>query len=99
MVGSAKVTAERLRGVLDAVATVSSDLTLEGLLERILRQAGDLVDASSGYLDVLDRRSDRRIGSFAAYGIPGLEENTQPDRLMLVGLLEAAGDDPIKDPK
>ncbi|QGG39947.1 GAF domain-containing protein [Aeromicrobium yanjiei] len=84
MAGSAHVAAERLRGVLDAVATMSSDLSLEGLLERILRQAGDLVDAESGFLDVLDRR----IGTFAAYGIDGVVDNQHPGRLLLVDLLE-----------
>ena len=88
MAGSAKVAAERLRSVLDAVATMSSDLSLEGLLERILRQAGGLVDAESGFLDVLDRRSDRRIGTFAAYGIDGVVDNEHPGRQLLVDLLE-----------
>lgn len=88
MPGSAKVAAARLRNVLDAVATMSSDLSLDGLLERILRQAGGLVDAERGYLDVLDRRSDRRIGSFAAYGIDGMAANQPPGRHMLVDLLE-----------
>ena len=88
MAGSAKVAAGRLRGVLDAVAAMSSDLSLEGLLERILRQAGDLVDAEKGFLDVLDRRSDRRIGTFAAYGIDGVVDNQHPGRALLVDLLE-----------
>jgi signal transduction histidine kinase len=88
MPGSAKVASERLRGVLDAVATMSSDLSLEGLLDRILRQAGDLVDAESGFLDVLDRRSDRRIGTFAAYNVPGVVDHQHPGRQRLVELLE-----------
>jgi signal transduction histidine kinase len=88
MAGSAKVTSVRLRGVLDAVAAMSSDLSLDGLLDRILRQAGELVDAESGFLDVLDRRSDRRIGTFAAYGIPGVVDQKHPGRKLLVDLLE-----------
>lgn len=88
MAGSAEVAADRLRGVLDAVAAMSSDLSLDGLLERILRQAGDLVDAESGFLDVLDRRSDRRIGTFAAFGIPGVVDRKHPGRQLLVDLLE-----------
>lgn len=88
MPGSAQVASERLRGVLDAVATMSSDLTLEGLLDRILHQAGDLVDAESGFLDVLDRRTDRRIGSFAAYNVPGVVDDQHPGRQLLVELLE-----------
>ncbi|MCW2829556.1 MAG: hypothetical protein JWP31_248 [Aeromicrobium sp.] len=103
MAGSAKVGAERLRGVLDAVAAMSADLSLDGLLERILRQAGDLVDAESGFLDVLDRRSDRRIGTFAAYGIDGVVDNQHPGRQLLVELLEqpsaqaGEGDQPDRD--
>jgi signal transduction histidine kinase len=88
MPGSAKVASERLRGVLEAVATMSSDLSLEGLLDRILRQAGDLVDAERGFLDVLDRRSDRRIGTFAAYNVPGVVDQKHPGRQLLVDLLE-----------
>jgi signal transduction histidine kinase len=88
MAGSAKVAAERLRDVLDAVAAMSADPSLEGLLDRILRQAGELVDAESGFLDVLDRRSDRRIGTFAAFGIPGVVDRHHPGRQLLVDLLE-----------
>ncbi len=88
MAGSAKVASERLRGVLDAVAAMSSDLSLDGLLDRILLQAGQLVDAERGFLDVLDRRSDRRIGTFAAYGIEGVVDAQHPGRQLLVDLLE-----------
>lgn len=88
MPGSANVASERLRAVLDAVATMSSDVSLEGLLDRILRQAGELVDAESGFLDVLDRRSDRRIGTFAAYNVPGVVDHEHPGRQLLVELLE-----------
>ncbi len=88
MPGSAKVASERLRGVLEAVATMSSDMSLDGLLDRILRQAGDLVDAERGFLDVLDRRSDRRIGTFAAYNVPGVVDQQHPGRQLLVDLLE-----------
>ncbi|MET0953797.1 MAG: GAF domain-containing protein, partial [Aeromicrobium sp.] len=76
---------------------MSSDLSLDGLLERILREAGDLVDAESGFLDVLDRRSDRRIGSFAAYGIPGVVDNQHPGRQLLVTLLEQPAPQPGPD--
>jgi signal transduction histidine kinase len=88
MAGSAQVAAERLRNVLDAVATMSSDMSLEGLLDRILRQAGALVGAESGFLDVMDRRSDRRIGSFASYGIEGVVGQRESGRQLLVELLK-----------
>lgn len=88
MPGGAKVASARLRGVLDAVATMSSDLSLDGLLDRILLQAGELVGAQRGYLDVLDRRSDRRIGSFAAYGIQAPSGDLPLGRQVLVDLLD-----------
>jgi signal transduction histidine kinase len=88
MTGSARVATERLRGVLDAVATMSSDLSLEGLLDRILREAGALVGAERGFLDVLDRSTDRRIGTFASYGIDAAVEPQQAGRQLLVELLE-----------
>jgi signal transduction histidine kinase len=79
---------ERLREVLDAVATMSSDLSLDSLLDRILRQTGQLVGAERGFLDVVDRRSDRRIGSFASYGIDGTLEPLEAGRQLLVEQLE-----------
>lgn len=94
MPGSAKVASARLRNVLDAVATMSADLSLDGLLERILRQAGCLVDAECGYLDVLDRRSDRRIGTFASFGIEAVDSDEPPGRQALVDLLEHDGPHP-----
>ena len=86
--GGAAMGTERLREVLDAVATMSSDLSLDGLLDRILRQTGQLVGAERGFLDVIDRRSDRRIGSFASYGIDGTLEPREAGRQLLVELLE-----------
>lgn len=75
--------AERLSGVLSAVASISSDLSLDGLLDRILHEAGQLVGAEHGYFDVLDRR----IGPPAAYGIDGVVSPDQLDRQLLVDLL------------
>jgi signal transduction histidine kinase len=85
--GGAAVGTERLREVLDVVAKMSSDLSLDGLLDRILRQTGQLVGAERGFLDVIDRRSDRRIGSFASYGIEGVLEPREAGRQLLVELL------------
>ena len=85
---SAQVASERVRAILDAVTAMSSDLTVEGLLDRILRQAGDLVDAERGFIDVLGWATDRRIGSFAAYNVPGVVDDEHPGRQLLVDLLE-----------
>lgn len=69
MAGSATVTSARLRDVLDAVSSVSSDLSMESLLERIVGLTAGLVGARHGYLDVLDRRADGRLGLSARFGI------------------------------
>ena len=74
--------AARLGSVLDVVASMSGELTLDGLTDRILRRAGQLVEAEQGYFDVLDRR----IGPSAAYGIAGIGDHP-PDRRLLVDLL------------
>ncbi len=83
MSGSTKG-AERLRTVLDALAKTSWNLSLEGLPDRILRQAGEMVDAERGYLDIIDLR----IGAFAAYGIASLGDGERPSRQLLVDLLD-----------
>lgn len=81
---------ERLSSVLDAVASLSSDLSLDGLVERILRQAGHMVHAERGYFDVLDPR----IGPPAAYGVDGIVIRDRLDRQLLVDLLARSELDP-----
>ncbi len=63
------VTTERLTGLLDAVVAVSSDLSLEGVLQRIVDSASELVDARYGFLGVLDGGDERRLGTFAVHGL------------------------------
>src|SRR4051812_27614517 len=65
MAGRATVAPARIQDVLDAVAEMSTDVSMEGLLDRILGAAARLVDAEHGYLDVVDRRTDRRLGRSA----------------------------------
>ena len=67
------VTTERLEGLLDAVVALSSDLSLENLLERIVRQACLLVDAKYGALGVLGLRGDRRLTRFVTHGFTEAE--------------------------
>ena len=62
------VTTERLGTLLDAVVALSSDLSLESLLERIVRQACLLVDAKYGALGVLGLHGDRRLTRFVTHG-------------------------------
>src|SRR5690348_9100283 len=45
---------KRLRKLLDAVMSVSTDLELSAVLQRIVESAADLVDARYGALGVLD---------------------------------------------
>lgn len=63
------VTSERLRGLLAAVVALSSDLTLDGVLQRIVDSASELVGAKYGFLGVLDGHSERRLGTFAVHGL------------------------------
>lgn len=67
------VTTERLGGLLDAVVALSSDLSLENLLERIVRQACHLVDAKYGALGVLGLHGDRRLTRFVTHGFSDAE--------------------------
>jgi signal transduction histidine kinase len=67
------VTTERLGGLLDAVVALSSDLSLENLLERIVRQACLLVDAKYGALGVLGLHGDRRLTRFVTHGFTEAE--------------------------
>jgi signal transduction histidine kinase len=60
---------ERLRLLLDAVIVLSSDLTLGGLLERIVAVAAELSDARYVALGVLGAGSDRRLQQFITHGV------------------------------
>src|SRR5438552_3417856 len=55
---------QRLRLLLDAVLVLSSDLTLDGLLERIVAVAAELAGARYVALGVLGVGSDRRLQQF-----------------------------------
>jgi signal transduction histidine kinase len=57
-----------LRQLLDAVSAIGSDLDLPSMLQRIVRCAMDLVDASYGALGVLDE-SRTALAEFIAIGI------------------------------
>jgi signal transduction histidine kinase len=95
MAENGTVAAERLRSVLQAVAEASSDLALDGVLDRILLKAGALVDAQKGYFDVLDRRADRRIGTYAVFGMEVPRGRTA--RQLLVELMTSTGGHPVDE--
>lgn len=60
---------QRLRLLLDAVVTMASDLSLDGVLARIVSIASTLVDARYAALGVLGVGPDRRLRTFIHHGI------------------------------
>jgi two-component system, NarL family, sensor histidine kinase DevS len=59
----------RLRLLLDAVVTMAADLSLDGVLSRIVAIASTLVDARYAALGVLDTGSERRLRTFVHHGM------------------------------
>ncbi|HWU22251.1 MAG TPA: GAF domain-containing protein, partial [Nocardioides sp.] len=59
----------RLQLLLDAVVTISADLSLDGVLERIVAIASRLVDAKYAALGVLSAGRQRRLRTFVHHGI------------------------------
>ena len=68
-VGEVLDTQDRLRGLLDAVVGITSDLDLDSVLERIVRAACQLADARYGALGVLRPGPDRRLREFVTHGL------------------------------
>ncbi|WP_203335619.1 sensor histidine kinase [Nocardioides limicola] len=63
----------RLRLLLDSVTAIARDLSLDTVLERIVRSACDLVDCSYGALGVLGPGDERRLTSFVTWGLTAEE--------------------------
>ena len=59
----------RLRRLLDAVMTISSDLSLEHVLSRIVEVAADLAQARYVALGVVRKGSERRLRAFVTHGL------------------------------
>jgi signal transduction histidine kinase len=59
----------RLRLLLDAVVTMAADLTLDGVLARIVSIASTVVGAQYAALGVLDAGSERRLRTFVHHGM------------------------------
>jgi len=68
----------RLRLLLDAVVTMAADLTLDGVLSRIVSIASTLVNAQYAALGVLDTGDARRLRTFIHHGIG-------PDQVVKIG--------------
>lgn len=81
---------ERVGRVLDAVIAMASDLSLDGVLQRIVDSASELVDAQYGFLGVLNGRLNRRLGTFAVHGLDERHREMigrLPEGLGLLGLV------------
>jgi signal transduction histidine kinase len=60
---------DRLRHLLDAVVAITSELSLNGVLERIVRSASTLVGARYAALGVLTEGPDRGLRTFVHHGL------------------------------
>lgn len=85
---------ERLRLLLDAVLAMAADLTLDGVLSRIVRAASSLADARYAALGVLDTGSERRLRTFVHHGISSEVVASIGDLPTGHGLLGLLIDDP-----
>ncbi len=85
---------ERLRLLLDAVVTMAADLSLDGVLARIVTVASSLVDAQYAALGVLDVGHDRRLRTFVHHGMTPVQVSEIGDLPTGHGLLGLLIDDP-----
>ena len=68
-VGDVLDTQDRLRGLLDAVVAIASDLSIDSVLQRIVAVATQLAGAQYGALGVLQVGTERRLSAFITEGI------------------------------
>jgi signal transduction histidine kinase len=68
-VGDVLDTQDRLRGLLDAVVGIAADLSLDSVLQRIVKVACQLADARYGALGVLGSGPGRRLREFVTHGV------------------------------
>src|SRR4051794_35134315 len=84
----------RLRLLLDAVVTMAADLTLDGVLTRIVTIASTLVDAKYAALGVLDVGDVRRLRTFVHHGLTPVQVSEIGELPTGHGLLGLLIDDP-----
>lgn len=80
----------RLQLLLDAVVTISADLSLDGVLSRIVGIASSLVDAEYAALGVLSASPNRRLRTFIHHGMDpdvAAEIGNLPEGHGLLGLI------------
>jgi len=85
---------ERLRLLLDAVVTMAADLTLDGVLARIVTVASSLVDAQYAALGVLAVGQGRGLRTFVHHGMTPVQVSEIGDLPTGHGLLGLLIDDP-----
>ncbi len=85
---------ERLRLLLDAVVTMGADLSLDGVLSRIVTVASSLVDAQYAALGVLDVGRHRGLRTFVHHGMDPVQVAEIGDLPTGHGLLGLLIDDP-----
>ncbi len=85
---------DRLRLLLDAVVTMAADLTLDGVLTRIVTIARNLVDAQYAALGVLDVGHERRLRTFVHHGMTPVQVSEIGELPTGHGLLGLLIDDP-----
>lgn len=78
-----------------ALADVSRDLSIDGLLDRLVTEACRVGGAGRGVLDVIDSGADQRLARFASHGLTAPATTAQGDeervgREALVDLVEQA---------
>ena len=92
-IGEVVATQDRLRGLLDAVISVASELSLSAVLDRIVRAACDLAGARYGALGVLDVPGTQ-LAEFRTYGITPEQHQAIGDLPRGHGILGLLIDDP-----
>lgn len=87
----ASSTQRRRRSSWFGLADVSRDLSIDGLLERIVAEACRVGGATRGILDVVDSSADQRFARFVSHGVAGHSASEgDPGREALVHLVEHA---------
>lgn len=92
-IGEVVATQDRLRGLLDAVISVASELSLSAVLDRIVRAACELAGARYGALGVLDAQG-MQLAEFRTYGLTPEQHEAIGDLPRGHGILGLLIDDP-----
>ncbi|HET6686012.1 MAG TPA: GAF domain-containing protein [Jiangellaceae bacterium] len=92
-IGEVVATQDRLRGLLDAVISVASELSLSAVLDRIVRAACELAGARYGALGVLDGQGTH-LAEFRTYGLTPEQHEAIGDLPRGEGILGLLIDDP-----